>query len=367
MRLAIKPCGLFPKSKIDLKKVDVLIVGDFPPNTHTGISMVNALVRDILSGYGNIVKIIDESAWSHKGLKRVFHYLVGSHLRLLLFLFKNRVKYVYLNIPLSFAGELRLLATCLICRIFSFNSLLVGHIHRGDIYDFAKRSLFNRLVFRLNMLMFNLVLVLSKRFEDDIKVLSRNIRIRVIPNTSLVEGLHGERDKKYKHRYVCISNIIKTKGLGDLVKAFTDIRLQNLELIIIGNIYEDRFYRELIASKSMNVTLYTNPERDQITRALVETDCLLLPSWNEGQPLVVLEAMSLGIPVIATTVGDIPNMLGEDYPFLTEPHNVDMLVSKILEFDSLSNKEDLGNRLLSYYHSRYSYEIFTNNILSIFQ
>lgn len=367
MRLAIKPCGLLSKRKIGLKKVDVLIVGDFPPNTHTGISMVNALVRDILSGHGKIVETIDESAWSHKGLKRVFHYLVGSHIRLFLFLIKNRVKYVYLNIPLSFAGQLRLLSTCLICRVFSFNSLLVGHIHRGDIQEFASGSVINRLVFKLNLLMFNTTVVLSKKFEDDLKAVMRRLRTRVVPNTSMVEGLHSERDWGYKHRFLCISNIIETKGLGDLVKAFANKNLQHLKLTIIGNVYEERFYQKLMGTKSDNVIIQVNPERDMITSALMETDCLVLPSWNEGQPLVVLEAMSMGIPVIATRVGDIPNMLGEDYPFLTKPHDVDMLVERIVAFDSYSGKEEIGNRLLSYYHSKYSYEIFTSNILDTFR
>lgn len=367
MRLAIKPCSLLPKSKNGLKEVDVLIVGDFPPNTHTGISMVNALVRDILSGHGKIVETIDESAWSHKGLKRVFHYMAGSHFRLFLFLIKNRVTYVYLNIPLSLAGQLRLFSTCLICRLFSFRSKLVGHIHRGDIKDFVSRSVINRLILRLNLIMFNTTVVLSKKFENDLKVIMHRFSTRVVPNTSMVEGLHTERDWVYKQRFVCISNIIETKGLGDLVKAFANKSLQHLKLTILGNVYEERFYRKLMDTKSDNVSIRVNPEREMITSALMETDCLVLPSWNEGQPLVILEAMSMGIPVIATRVGDIPNMLGEDYPFLTNPHDVDMLVERILEFDNFSGKKEIGNRLLSYYHSEYSYDIFTSNILDIFR
>ena len=52
----------------------MLVVGDFPPRTFTGISMVNALVKGMLEAKGKIVVAIDESAWRLKGLGRIFHY-----------------------------------------------------------------------------------------------------------------------------------------------------------------------------------------------------------------------------------------------------------------------------------------------------
>lgn len=349
-----------------MKRYDVLIVGDFPPATHTGISMVNALVRDILIEQGRAVHIIDESAWVYKGIKRAIHYLLGSHFSLLKFLLSSRTKYVYLNIPLSVAGQLRLLISCIIVKVFSPSSNLIGHIHRGDISVLAQKSI-NRCVFKLILAFFSSVVVLSKKFEVDLKSISPRTNSLVIPNTSLLEGLTRKPDVATRNDFVCVSNIIETKGLADLVEAFSDYRLKDYRLKIVGNIYDKLFYDNLIRNKSSNVEFITDSDREKVNALILSSQCLILPSWNEGQPLVILEAMSVGLPIIATNVGDIENMLGTDYQFLFEPHNVNMLINKVLEFISFEGKDEISLKIRENYLKNYSRAIFTNNIHKLFK
>jgi len=349
-----------------LKQIDVLIVGDFPPATHTGISMVNALVRDILIEHGRAVNIIDESAWIYKGVKRAIHYLIGSHLSLIKFLLSSKTKYVYLNIPLSVAGQHRLLISCIIVKMFSPRSNLIGHIHRGDIKDWANKP-FNRFILKLNLNFFSSVVILSRKFEVDFNNISPRTKSIVIPNTSLLEGLTRKPEDAFNYNFICVSNIIKTKGLGDLVSAFSDNRLKDYYLTVVGNIYELDFYNELNIKKSPNIKFITKTNRQNVAELLSNSDCIILSSWNEGQPLAVLEAMSLGIPIIATNVGDIPNMVGEDYPFLYEPHNISMLIDRIILFASFERKKELSDRLLFRYNSNYSRKVFTKNILELFK
>ena len=366
MRLAFKPCSLLFKIEIVLKQIDILIVGDFPPATHTGISMVNALVCDILVAQNKIVQVIDESAWAYRGIKRIFRYLFSSHFTLVKVLLSYKPKYVYLNIPLSFAGQMRLLITCLIVKTYSHRSNLIGHIHRGDIKFWVIKSLVNKFILAVNLRLFNKVVVLSKKFEYDLLNYYPKTNSAVIPNTSLLEGFISKGKPHYNNKFICISNIIRTKGIGDLVNAFSDTRLKNFHVTIVGNIYDRDFYDELIAIKSSNVEFITNTNRQAVAELLANSYCLILPSWNEGQPLVILEAMSIGIPIISTNVGDIPDMVGSDYPFLFEPHDINMLIDRVLTFSNFEKKQELIEQLLYRYSSNYSKHVFTKNILELF-
>ena len=65
---------------------------------------------------------------------------------------------------------------------------------------------------------------------------------------------------------------------------------------------------------------------------LRKTDLLLVPSRREGMPNVVLEAMSLGVPVIATDVGAVSRLLGKaGESFIVPPGDVDRFADATLK------------------------------------
>ena len=55
-----------------------------------------------------------------------------------------------------------------------------------------------------------------------------------------------------------------------------------------------------------------------------------LPSYNEGMPMSILEAMSYGLPVISTNVGSIPSVVEKENGFITKPGDIDELTNKII-------------------------------------
>ena len=65
--------------------------------------------------------------------------------------------------------------------------------------------------------------------------------------------------------------------------------------------------------------------RDDVADLMAAADILVLPSLFEGLPLVLLEAMAVGLPIVASRTGGIVDALGADHPFLVPPGSADAL------------------------------------------
>lgn len=349
-----------------MSRVHLALLGELPPKTYTGISMINAGVIDVLKRNGKQILAIDESNWKKKGLLRIFAYFsnYGNIFCSLLF---NRVKLFYLNIPLSKLGLMRLLFVCFLSKLTSPRVKLIGHIHRGDISNFIENKN-HRALLKTVLNNFYKVLVLSNIFVDDVKSISSKANVEVLANTSFFESYFSERSsKRYSAQYVCISNFIRSKGLAQLVEAFANKKLIGCKLLIVGNVYDSDFYLELEKSKTSNVELLKTPNRDEVLFFTKTADCFVLPSWNEGQPIVLLEAMSLGIPIIANSVGDIPSMLGDGYQFIISKKNTNNLVDTISSFHLLEDKTTVSTYLSDRYKRLFSNARFEREVLRIFQ
>ena len=96
-------------------------------------------------------------------------------------------------------------------------------------------------------------------------------------------------------------------------------------------------------------------------------DFFVLPSKSgEGLPLVALEAMACGLPVIATNVGGISEILMEDYGKLVPPNQPELLAKAILEFSNI----DLSSRKLeirAIMEEKYSWDKNVETLIGIYE
>lgn len=113
--------------------------------------------------------------------------------------------------------------------------------------------------------------------------------------------LKGEMDSKYKFMLAGDGEIEKAK------RKISDLGLEDL-FIIPGWISDEKKIEE-IYKKSI---IY------------------ILPSYNEGMPMSVLEAMSYGLPVISTNVGSISLVVKEENGFVVEPGDIELITTHIL-------------------------------------
>ncbi len=344
---------------------EVLILGEFPPNTHTGISICNKMVSEVLSLEEYSINIVEEFSWNKSCFNIAFHF-ASIYLNVFKILVKKKIDVIYFNLPLSAPAMLKIAPAIMLVRLISQKSKIIAHLHRGDFAPFIKRSASNRFISNLYFRRIDKLIILSKKFKKDIRNFNSEISISILHNTSDFEKENINIKKSFSNNYVCIANYIESKGIRELFNSFCSPQLEHMHLSIYGNAYDNKLFNELKASHPINIEINGAINRSEIRNILLETDCLILPSWNEGQPIILLEAMSLGIPIIASSVGDIPNILGEAYEYLACSQDQDSLKETILKFHNNSNKEELANYLHNRYLKYFSNENFKQGIIEIF-
>ncbi len=129
----------------------------------------------------------------------------------------------------------------------------------------------------------------------------------------------------------------RSKGFFDVLAAVRRLRSRPaprpFRLVLTGDVpAEESREKEENLSEARDVVEDRGilGNRGELLRTIAESDALLLPSYREGLPLVVLEAMALGCAPIVSTVGGLPEVVREgETGLLVSPGDVDGLVEKM--------------------------------------
>lgn len=123
----------------------------------------------------------------------------------------------------------------------------------------------------------------------------------------LRKKLNLNQNKKY---ILYIGRVTTNKGIKELLDAMKSIKQENIELVIIGGGSEYKKYFEYSKKNNRdNVIFLGEIYSDKKLDYLSACDCLILPSYTEGAPVVLMEAIARNLPVITTNVGGIPKII----------------------------------------------------------
>jgi glycosyltransferase involved in cell wall biosynthesis len=129
---------------------------------------------------------------------------------------------------------------------------------------------------------------------------------------------------------VYVGNLLKTKGCYDLLESFAQLRQQRLEamLVYVGSGSAGLAYMQARADalgiRDAVQWVGTQPH-EQVSLWMGAADVVVLPSYNEGVPNVLLEAMACGRPIVATRVGGIAEVVPEFAGLLVTPGDIPAL------------------------------------------
>lgn len=125
----------------------------------------------------------------------------------------------------------------------------------------------------------------------------------------------------------------KKKGIFDLVAAAKKITNPTIRFVIGGKGNDEEALVEFIQQEELRAKIHLAGWvlGEQKNKLLEAADVLVLPSYTEGSPNVILEAMKFGIPVVASNVGAIPDLIEhKKNGLLIEPGNIDAIKESII-------------------------------------
>lgn len=141
---------------------------------------------------------------------------------------------------------------------------------------------------------------------------------------------------------VFTGRLVAVKGLRELIEALATVRESGhpLELVLLGDGPMGPELKELCRRRNVNESVHflgaCSPV--EVARWLAACNVFCLPSYSEGCPNVVLEALSCGRPVVASDVGGIPEIVDPNCGILVPAGNSNALASGLIE--ALSRRWD---------------------------
>lgn len=134
------------------------------------------------------------------------------------------------------------------------------------------------------------------------KIASKQIFVKpnFVENTS--ERISAE---KRKNQFVFVGRLDKLKGVDILLNAWRDMGINAPKLVLCGTGPMENWCRDFIKENSLNVDMMGLVQNEIAKKIIGESRALILPTqWYEGFPMTIVEAFSMGTPVICTDVGN---------------------------------------------------------------
>jgi L-malate glycosyltransferase len=228
------------------------------------------------------------------------------------------------------------------------------------------RDLFSKTqIFRIRFLLNQMDLILPVTENLKHHMLRYKIRgpYRCIPNTVNTRLFFPDRDKINRqsriYRMLAVAGLNEVKGIDFLLKAVARLsQIRNdFELLIVGDGPERDTLNTLVSSLNISefVRFAGQLGKNEISEIMRSSDLMVLTSRWDNQPVVLLEAMACGLPVLASEVGGIPEIVKPFCGVLVPPGDLQRIAQGLNHI--LNNLGEYDSRRIAEYAAQtYSYE-----------
>lgn len=255
-----------------------------------------------------------------------------------------------------------------------FNKPIINHIHGADFNKFYNGASKNKK--RLIQKIYNkcsIIVVLSDEWKEKLKYVVEESKIYIVQNYSLAyeDVLLEKKNRSLNYQVLFLGEIGARKGCYDIPNVIKNVAevIPNVKFILAGSGDIDEL-RKLSRKYEIedNIVFPGWVRGDKKDEILKQSDIFFLPSYNEGMPMAILDAMGYGLPIISTNVGGIPKIVRQGKNgYLFEAGDIESFSKKIIELLNSKNKiEEYGEESFKIVKEEYSLESHINMITKLY-
>lgn len=168
---------------------------------------------------------------------------------------------------------------------------------------------------------------------------------------------------------VYVGRLEKVKNVATLIQAFAKIQNSNSTLTIVGDGRERTGLESLAKDLKIEDRVVFTGFQAEPSQFLSQSDLYVLPSYSEGFGIAAVEAMFLKVPVLATSVGGVPEFINHgENGWLFNPNSVEDLVEKLTYILSLNtdDRASIGNKGFEDVSNRFTVEKYIENLETLY-
>ena len=208
---------------------------------------------------------------------------------------------------------------------------------------------------------------LEKKYgRKDIIVIPNGIEIPKISQSTEVIKKFGLQPKKY---IFTACRFVPEKGLHDLIFAYRKIRNPEFKLVIAGDAdHETKYSRDLkkLANETQGVILTGVLSGEPLVELYSNAGLFVLPSYYEGLPIALLEALSYGLPVLVSNIPQHREIPLSEFRYF-KVGDTDELAKKIVELFNLGISEEEKQKYFILLKERYDWDEIAEKTFEVYK
>lgn len=351
-------------------KIKVLMLGNHQSVKGGITSVIQQLLSYDWDSVGiemNFIPTYIEASVTKKAL-----YYIDAYRRIKKIIKTNKPDVVHIH--MSYRGSFyRKYTVHKLCKMHGIPDII--HLHGSEFqkwYNESNERTQNRI--RTMLKECSAFIVLGEKWNAVINSIEPRTNTIVVSNTVHIPNYTVKwNDTKFQILFLGV--LIKRKGVEDLIRAVSLLKenkkLGNLHFVIAGTGAEEEHLKKMANEQQVEQWIefagWTDGSMKE--KYLKESQVLVLPSYNEGLPIAVLEAISYGLPIIASDVGDVAAAVKNGQNgFLFQPGDIQELSEKIVllssDKDTYTKMSDESKKIA---HEEFSDEKYFEQIRNCYQ